>query len=179
MCEHGLMSCYTQKLSPPPLSVNKWQTLTPAGTQCLLPVFFFKAQGNDCHLRWNSPLRDEIYKLWGETVSRQLWRRFIHHLFELLEGSSPWVVGKFQNGQFNLGRKERRIQQILYSLQLNFMITCCMYWFTFMFAETQHILQNFFLQNLNFAQLETFITLTGHFIMYTCSIAHQYKYLIS
>lgn len=48
-----------------------------------------------------------------------------------------------------------------------------------MFAETQLILQNFFLQNLNFAQLETFITLTGHFIMYTCSIAHQYKYLIS
>lgn len=124
MCEHGLMSCYTQKLSPPPLSVNKRQTLTPAGSQCLLPVCFFKAKGNDCHLRWNSPLRDEIYKLWGETVSRQLWRRFIHHLFELLEGSSPWVVGKFQNGQFNLGRKERRIQQILYSLQLNFMITC-------------------------------------------------------
>lgn len=105
MCEHGLMSCYTQKHSPPPLSLNKRQTLTPAGSQCLLPVFFFKAQGNDCHLRWNSPLRDEIYKLWGETVGRQLWRRFIHHLFELLEGSSPWLVGKFQNGQFNLGRK--------------------------------------------------------------------------
>lgn len=138
------------------LSSTSFSKETANTDPCWISVFtscfcfcFFKAQGNDCHLRWNSPLRDEIYKLWGETVSRQLWRRFIHHLFELLEGSSPWVVGKFQNGQFNLGRKERRIQQILYSLQLNFMITC--YWFTFVFAETQHILQNFFLQNLNFA----------------------------
>lgn len=90
----------------PPLSVNKDQTLTPAGP-------FFYRTGNVeeslhiCHWMWDSPLGDEVYKLWGETVGRQLWRRLVHHLLELLERGAPWLVGEFQNGQLDLGHRER------------------------------------------------------------------------
>lgn len=51
-----------------------------------------------------SPLGGEVYKLGGETVSGQLWRRLVHHLFELLERGAPRVVGEFQNGQLDLQR---------------------------------------------------------------------------
>lgn len=107
----------------PPLSVNTEQTLTPAGPQCLTlrKVYTFDIRV------WRSPLGDEIYKLWGETVGRQLWRRLVHHLFKLLERGAPWFVGEFQNGQLNLGDRERLIEQGWYTLELKFKKACAMF----------------------------------------------------
>lgn len=61
--------------------------------------------------RARSPLGDEVYKLGGETVGRQLRGLLVHHLLELLERSPPRVVGELQNGQLDLPKeKSRRLQ---------------------------------------------------------------------
>lgn len=51
----------------------------------------------------DSPLRREVHKLLGEVVGRQLGRRLLHHLLELLEGGAPGLVGEAENGQLDLG----------------------------------------------------------------------------
>lgn len=67
-------------------------TLTPAGP----PGHFYSEVNEEHHNVYtfvigarDSPLGDEVYKLWGETVGGQLWRRLVHHLFELLERGAP------------------------------------------------------------------------------------------
>lgn len=51
------------------------------------------------------PLRGKIDKLRRELLCRELRRRFLHHLLELLEGRPPGIVGKAQDGQLDLGRQ--------------------------------------------------------------------------
>lgn len=51
------------------------------------------------------PLRGKIDKLRRELLCRELRRRFLHHLLELLEGRPPGIIGKAQDGQLDLGRQ--------------------------------------------------------------------------
>lgn len=82
------------------------KTLTPAGLRVPSLQRKVDEEQNACREDTGrikcSPLGDEVYKLDGKAVSRQLWRRLIHHLFELLEGGPPWLVGELQNGQLDL-----------------------------------------------------------------------------
>lgn len=50
----------------------------------------------------DAPLRGEVHKVCGELVRRELRRRLLHHLLQLLEGRPPGVVGEAQDGELNL-----------------------------------------------------------------------------